>query len=745
VATCAAWLLVGDATAFAGNPPPTPITGTVSVEFTATEALFINEVSVSEPSSLLLFNTRQSLIGARRELGQHSAGTQFVFTMVANTGAGTFTWSSDPTRNSDGQDHVRVVALGNNAYQLNWEDQPNLGDQDFNDLVMILRIGGDTDGDGLFDDWERFGIDANADGDTDDVGEKDIVAGIDQDGNGTIAANEKANPLVKDIFLELDWMACSVAGGDCATGNTHTHKPLPASIDRLVAAFRSHPSVDGGAGINLHLDVSNAVKHENVLNFNGAATGCGSVVPSTGLGDFDAVKAANFAHANVRRFAFHYALAIHFENSAAVTNPNAQLSGCGERPGNDFYIAFANPPTLAVESGTLMHELGHNLGLQHGGGDGVHLKPNYLSVMNYAFQWTGIQPSGRLDFSRRDLPDLVETNGLVEVNGIGSDPGDATTYWCPSNTERNGASNGGIDWNCSGPGFSTTPLAGSFNINHDFNGNAPVFGTLTGFNDWDKVVQSLTFQGAIGYEDGVHPETQPDELDPVTAEELHVATAGPVIADVEPHAAIRLRPSVPFTITASDLDSPCAEIKFTAEDLPAGIALANNDDCTATVSGTPTGPVGTSTATYHVTDAAGNHDARTAPYQVRWAFAGFKRPVRNPPAVNIVKPGRVIHIRFSLGGNQGFAIFAPGSPSSVPVDCRTGAPTGSPQQTFPAGRSGLRYSARRDTYRYLWKTDKRWGGTCRRLVLTLVDDTTHAATFLFLRHHHRHGDKERRR
>ena len=32
--------------------------------------------------------------------------------------------------------------------------------------------------------------------------------------------------------------------------------------------------------------------------------------------------------------------------------------------------------------------------------------------MNYAFQWVGIPSGGRLDYSRSDLPDLVEANGL---------------------------------------------------------------------------------------------------------------------------------------------------------------------------------------------------------------------------------------------------------------------------------------------------------------------------------------------
>ena len=41
-----------------------------------------------------------------------------------------------------------------------------------------------------------------------------------------------------------------------------------------------------------------------------------------------------------------------------------------------------------------MHELGHNLGLRHGGGDNTNRKPNFLSVMNYAFQLTGLTRDG---------------------------------------------------------------------------------------------------------------------------------------------------------------------------------------------------------------------------------------------------------------------------------------------------------------------------------------------------------------
>jgi outer membrane protein assembly factor BamB len=51
--------------------------------------------------------------------------------------------------------------------------------------------------------------------------------------------------------------------------------------------------------------------------------------------------------------------------------------------GNDF-IEYNHDP------GTMMHELGHNLGLQHGGAEVRNCKPNYLTVMNYHYQ-AGIQ------------------------------------------------------------------------------------------------------------------------------------------------------------------------------------------------------------------------------------------------------------------------------------------------------------------------------------------------------------------
>jgi hypothetical protein len=36
-------------------------------------------------------------------------------------------------------------------------------------------------------------------------------------------------------------------------------------------------------------------------------------------------------------------------------------------------------------------------------------------------------------------------------------------------------------------------------------------------------------------------------------------------------------------------------------------------------------------------------------------------------------------------------------------------------------------------YSYIWKTDKGWAGTCRKLTVTLIDNTSHSALFKLTR------------
>jgi hypothetical protein len=57
--------------------------GPVSVEFVSTSAVFINTMSVTAPVNRVLFNTQQSRIGTRAELGTFSSGTTLRFQLQA--------------------------------------------------------------------------------------------------------------------------------------------------------------------------------------------------------------------------------------------------------------------------------------------------------------------------------------------------------------------------------------------------------------------------------------------------------------------------------------------------------------------------------------------------------------------------------------------------------------------------------------------------------------------------------------
>lgn len=111
---------------------------------------------------------------------------------------------------------------------------------------------------------------------------------------------------------------------------------------------------------------------------------------------------------------------------------------------------------------------------------------------------------------------------------------------------------------------------------------------------------------------------------------------------------------------------------------------------------------------------------------------GFFRPVDNLPIWNAAKAGSAIPVKFSLNGDQGLDIFEVDYPNSYKINCNTTAPLDDLEETVTAGGgSSLNYDATDDQYIYVWKTDKSWAGTCRRLEVRLKDGTSHFADFKF--------------
>ena len=116
-----------------------------------------------------------------------------------------------------------------------------------------------------------------------------------------------------------------------------------------------------------------------------------------------------------------------------------------------------------------------------------------------------------------------------------------------------------------------------------------------------------------------------------------------------------------------------------------------------------------------------------------FTFTGFFDPVKNPPIFNLVNAGRAVPIKFSLGGNQGLAIFLAGFPQSQRIQCNTLSPIDPVEGTTTAGSSSLSYDPITGQYTYIWKTDRAWAVTCRQLYMRFVDGQTYTLLFNFIR------------
>ena len=357
----------------------------------------------------------------------------------------------------------------------------------------------DADGDGFLDAWETDGIDADGDGVID------------------LALGEPpfdADPLRKDVYLEIDYMDC--AAGGCAVGDTHTHKPETDAIQDVVDAFAGAPveNPDGSTGITLHAMLDEGL--QDVVNYAFATPGPGA------LDDFDDIKlggagACDGAFGTVadrttsncanllkaKRQVFRYTLFGHSTSDGPTT------SGWSELPGNDLTVTFGMWPAASIDAaggvraahgGTLMHELGHSLGLQHGGGDSINCKPNYLSVMSWSGQLLNFDPTRPLDYSRDRLTSLDETV-LNEAAGIGGPTGRRTTYGLDG-LPVTVTADASIDWD--GDGDATEFPVSNLDINRiDSAGcTASPDQVLAGYDDWDNLLYS--FQGFGNFADGVH-------------------------------------------------------------------------------------------------------------------------------------------------------------------------------------------------------------------------------------------------
>ena len=134
-----------------------------------------------------------------------------------------------------------------------------------------------------------------------------------------------------------------------------------------------------------------------------------------------------------------------------------------------------------------MHEIGHNLGLRHGGFEDLNCKPNYLSVMSYSFQFANYVGTRPLDYSRSAIGPLNEAH-LNEGAGVGaSTPAGLKTVYGPTALGLVIRVTGQpFDWNRNSYYYDPDV---NMNINHIGTGDCTSSATsvLTGYSDWNNL------------------------------------------------------------------------------------------------------------------------------------------------------------------------------------------------------------------------------------------------------------------
>lgn len=362
-----------------------------------------------------------------------------------------------------------LVLYGNTAYGICHRTDP------FDGTILD-----DTDCDGLADTWEMAG---NYD--------------YNHDNNPDLTLTG-ANWQHKDIYIEVDFSGYHTLQSGVTTDVTNVFLPAPVW------------NPDGGLGVNIHFitgqDISSLIP--------GGVDGCLAV-----WSQFDTIKASklgligeqgtlNYPNIwNARNQATHYALSV--DTQCAPIDPAS--SGNAEIFGNDLILSLGGPGwgtdglgrvvgSRAEQAAAIVHELGHNLNLRHGGNIDTNCKPNYISAMSYTFEFPNPPVSDRiLDYSRSTLNSLNENAGLSEPIGIiKANPTTAKSAYGPPPvlaTQVLSATNNPINWNRDNPP-DTVDTSVTANINNlgTTDCNFSTLSTLYGYTDW----LGLIFWGSGG-------------------------------------------------------------------------------------------------------------------------------------------------------------------------------------------------------------------------------------------------------
>lgn len=355
--------------------------------------------------------------------------------------------------------------------------------------------------------------------DADNDGLPDVAEGPDSTWNELPLYAWGARTGQRDVFVEVDWLNPSGRTGALDPGIL----PRREALERIEQVFR-------GRNLFVHFDTGGLFHPAPGRSPADFDLGGGNQVPWACTVTLSNVAGATSLyrlkaeHSDVRRrLAFHYALFANALGDVTCANSGNGVSGNAELSGNDLAVALgATGLTLGNQSGinrtinwqsaTLMHELGHNLGLRHGGDEDVNWKPNYLSIMNYHYQYDGLPVVGmsegdRYFFDYASFGVCSGAPGFTNVNTLQRNRNGTPATW--GLDYSNGTSitlneamlnesagmgrpgSGPVDWNWNG---TIDPMPVSANVNGlaVFPFQCPRTNTgsdlLRDFNDWNALV-----------------------------------------------------------------------------------------------------------------------------------------------------------------------------------------------------------------------------------------------------------------
>ena len=291
---------------------------------------------------------------------------------------------------------------------------------------------------------------------------------------------------IRDIFVEIDCIS-----GQC---------PSDAALIKVREAFWTAKQ------IRLHIQKSEQTLSEPIpTRFPGTNSAPG----------FDQIKSVHFGTTTERgvtgwndngwkqkQQVFHYA----FFTTTQYGNPSS--SGIGELFGNDFMVSLGSfsggVGSEEQQAGTFMHELGHNLNLNHGGDVSTNCKPNYLSVMSYSRQMGDLVPTRDVDYSRLAMGPLTPTTAPNQLSESSvSESGGIDSYASVATPDNDGnPTEEQITWGPQTPaalawtgspsvawdGVSGGPDSYAWNLNNLSGCSGSTSGeTLTGYLDWNNI------------------------------------------------------------------------------------------------------------------------------------------------------------------------------------------------------------------------------------------------------------------